>query len=420
MDDPVRGHVPGGGASRTGGRSRASGPLVAVGRPDSPRTAPSRRSAVSCLAGLCLLLAGGVGCSGPDGPAGDGRPGPTLEKVGEVTLQESPSLYLGAPSSLWVDDDGSFFVADYFAGRIVRFDREGRPTETYGAGRGSGPGELEGVGTTFVVGTLVVAEDAGDDLLEQFDRRTGEHVGSRDFTGDVGRAVPEDSVVWLGNRSRARNSSVLLWRRDTGALDYAVPLPREYRRSAPLYGTYSRFSVAPAGDTVLVGYMGLDRLSVHDRDLNRLGWVGVPAERRREEPEDLVRRVNETGGAQERFRVTSFLFGVHRMPDGTVAVVHYDQDLGSVTSRRIEAEVWVSLLSAHLDRACVDRRVPTADAAQPVLQMRGDTLFLLQQEVREDRGRARTFVEAYRISSVGCEWRPTTRTGPAWSRDEKR
>lgn len=374
---------------------------------------------MSCLAGLCLLLAWGIGCSGPDGPAGDGRPGPTLEKLGEVTLQESPSLYIGAPSSLWVDDDGSFFVADYFAGRIVRFDREGRPTETYGAGRGSGPGELEGLGPTFVVDSLVVAEDAGDDLLELFDRRTGEHVGSREFTGNLGRAVPEDSIVWLGNMSRTKNSSVLLWRFDSDVLEYDVVLPEEYRRSAPLYGTFTRFSVAPAGDTVLVGYMGLDRLSVHDRDLNRLGWVGVPAERRREQPDELVRRVNETGGAQERFSVTSFLFGVHRLPDGHVAVVHYDQDLGSVTSRRIEAEVYVSLLSADLDRACVDRRVPTADAAQPVLQMRGDTLFLLQQEVREDRARARTFVEAFRISAAGCEWRPTARSGPAWSRDGK-
>lgn len=370
---------------------------------------------MSCLVGFCLLLAGGVGCSGPDGPAGDGRPGPTLEKLGEVTLQESPSLYIGAPSSLWVDDEGSFFVADYFAGRIVRFDREGRPTETYGAGRGSGPGELEAVGTTFLVDSLVVAEDAGDDVLERFDRRTGEHVGSRDFTGNIGRAVPKDSVVWLGNQSQARNSSVLLWRLDTDDLEYDVPLPEEYRRSAPLFGTYTRFSVAPSGDTVLVAYMGLDRLSVHDSDLNRLGWVGVPAERRREEPEDLVRRVNETGGAQERFSVTSFLFGVHRLPDGHVAVVHYDQGVESVTSRRIEAEVYVSLLSADLDRACVDRRVPTADAAQPVLQLRGDTLFLLQQEVGEDQGRARTFVEAFRVSTAGCEWRPTVRTPPTGS-----
>lgn len=313
-------------------------------------------------------------------------------------------MYLGRPRSLWPAPDGSLYVGDAFGKHVIRFDRQGRPVQIYGE-PGSGPGHFQGLGIIFTVDSLVVADDWGDRRLEMFHRSTGRHLASRRYEGVIGSVAVTDTSVWLGNLSVARETSLLVWRPGRESLEYTYPLPGVYLRSSPLRGIYTGVSVAVSRKSILVGYMGPNRLDVLNRSLERQRTMRVPVERRRGQPDDMLRKL-ERLPYPEKFSLLSGLFTMTRLPEGELALIHYDQTLTSVAARQVEIETYLSLLSADLDEACVDRPIPVAQANQPRMAIKNDSLFVLQQEVVEGAPRARSFVEIYEISPRGCEWQP--------------
>lgn len=368
-----------------------------------PAHRPLRRSPRALLSILPLLLAG---CGGdtprdPTPPPPQGG-GPRPEALWRVTFQETDSLYLSSPGDFWVSpDDGSFYIADRFAGRVVQYDRQGRPLKVFGR-KGSGPGEFRQVSTMFTLGHELYVDDIARRAFNVFDRRTGAVVRAMRHEGIFYDIRFQDDVAWLGVQNLERGTSVARWSPGRDSLSYLLPLPEAYRRSAPLAGVFNGVFVAPWADTLAVAYQGSNEVYLFGAGGLPVDTVEVPAVRRRGVPDDLVERLSGMS-FPEIARAASGVFGFNRQADGTLALVHFDQE---VAGSAITARVYVSLVAADRRTACVDGALPVGSDAQPRVLFRGDTLLVMRQQVKGER--PETSVTAYRLATNGCRWEPVS------------
>src|SRR5687768_1123144 len=100
-------------------------------------------------AGMAGVLAVALGFSlsacrdqATPGAAADGGGTPEVTPVFRLVLHETDTLFLSSPGDFGFEPaDGSFYITDQFAGRLLQIDRTGQITRTYGR-KGSGPGEF--------------------------------------------------------------------------------------------------------------------------------------------------------------------------------------------------------------------------------------------------------------------------------------
>jgi hypothetical protein len=317
-----------------------------------------------------------------------------------VTFQEADSLYLSSPGDFWVSpDDGSFYIADRFAGRVVQYDRGGRPRRVFGR-KGSGPGEFRQVSTMFTRGDELYVDDVARRAFNVFYLRTGAPVRVMPHEGIFYDIRFQEGVAWLGVQNLERGTSVARWNPGAERLDYLLPLPDEYRRSAPLAGVYNGVFVAPWADTLAVAYQGSDEVYLFGADGRTLDTVGVPVVRRRGVPDDLVERLPRMQ-YPEIASAASSVFGFNRQEDGSLVLIHFDQ---AVAGSVITARVYVSLVRSDRRAACVDGELPVAADTQPRVLFRGDTLLVMQQQIKGER--PESSITAYRIAADACRWQP--------------
>lgn len=371
------------------------------------------RASIACAGILCLALSG---CASRD-RSGEG---PRLETLGTLTLQEAEGVYLARPGGLAVDDDGSIFVTDFFQKRIVQYDRLGALVATYGA-PGHGPGEFAAIGETVLLDdTLVAALDYRQRVFNIFGRRSHRYLGSRRVEGVVTTGKMAGGSAWLAHIDTRRGLGMSLWdlrgeqvgpdlvRRDPLLAD-RVALPAEYVASEVLRGTFPLVHAAPWGDSALIGFSASPYLLAVNRTGQVHDSVLVPVRARRGVPRDLVDRLNRPKlNFREVFGAVSGLYGLSRTADGHFVVAHFDPELHD--GNRITGRVHVSLVSPDRRRACVDREIPVSDAAQPLVQLRGDTVLVLEQQLRGESGAATT-LKRYRVTAAGCEWERTDNKG---------
>lgn len=371
-----------------------------------------RRLALVLLAVSILL----VGCGRGDGGAGrEAHPGPTPVALDSVRLAEADSLYLGNPYALAVDPyDGSFYVSDFFADRVLRFARDGSLVRTYGR-PGSGPGEFRTPTLVFVVDeSTVAAADNEQALIHLFDRGSGVLVRSVKYQGRLGSTVPIalGSTLWMASRDRARGTSALAWDRRTDSVRYVVPLPAAYRASMRGMGRYAAFHAMGVltawADTLLVGMRGRNELLVATADGRVVDTLDVPVSRRRGVPEDVQETIDDAKiSARDLFRTASALDQVFRRADGSLVLVHHDADLeGQLPGGLITARVFVSIVSPDRRRACIDTELPVSQDARPIEGFRGDTLFLLDRRIVGEE-RVETRISSYLLDTSSCGWVPT-------------
>lgn len=357
------------------------------------------------LIGLLLLGPLLAGCREAPAPRAIERVvggGPALRLAWRIPLQEGDSAYITSPGEFAVDpDDGSFYVADRFAGRVAHVDRRGRITRFYGR-KGAGPGEFTQVSLMFTIGDDLVVDDVAKGLFNIFDRRTGEFREQRAHEGIFYDVRLTEEAAWMGMQNVQRGTAVGRWNRRTASLEYLVPLPREYRESQPLAGIYNGAFVVPWADTLLVALQASDDLYLHSADGRAIDTIPVPVVARRGVPGDIIEKFKKLP-YPEMFSAASGVFAVGRMADGRVAVVHFDQRMEGPA---ILAEVYVSVISADRRTACVDGAVPVSPDAQPRVLFRGDTLLVLDQRLAAD-DRAETTVSAYLLDTSGCRWMRT-------------
>lgn len=351
-------------------------------------------AAVISSTGL-LMPACGSSVPPPDGPHG-----PSLAAIDSFPLQESDTLFLGRPRSLYIDpQSGDIFVADTYHDRVVRYDRASRrPVRVYGR-RGSGPGEFTNVGLIFVDDSILFGADVQRNVLNLFHKDDGRLIGSRRHDGILGGAAVVSDRVVLGAQQKQRRTSLVAWDLSTDSMTPMGPLPEEYLESEPLAAVYSGITVAPWRDGLLVGFMGtnyLVRLSVTG---DVLDTVAVPVVRRRGMPGDAVQRM-ERLSFPEIYGLGSALMELHRSADGSIVLLYYDQDLPE--PGHTETTVYVSVLTPDLMQGCVDGEVEASSDAVPMAAFRGDTLFVLDQRVHGEK--ATTWIRSFAIDAGPCEW----------------
>jgi hypothetical protein len=326
---------------------------------------------------------------------------PMVSQVGLVALQESDTLYLSSPGDFGFEPaDGSFYVTDQFAGRVVQIARDGRMIRTFGR-KGSGPGEFAQINLMFSRGDELFVHEGRQSVFQVFDRRTGELRDGRRHEGIFRDVRVVGNTAWLGIQHPTRGTSVARWDLDADRMQYMIALPREYRESQPLAGIYNSVFVVPWADSLLVGYQGSNDLYLATHAGAVLDTITLPIRARRGVPDDFGTKMKKmqwpemVGGA-------SALFALGRLSDGRIAAVHLDQ---VVTGNGFTADGFISVLSADRRTACVDGRIPLTKDAAPRMLFRGDTLFILQQRVAGEN-RAETTIASFLVDTKGCAWIP--------------
>lgn len=352
----------------------------------------------------CLLAILATGCSADDRQSSSAEPpsevaqtgnAPNLQLLGRTSLEENDSAYVARPAGVVIGTDGSIFVSDAFWGRVLRFSSDGALMATYGR-RGEGPGELKDPGAVSVHGRELLVADVGLSRLLRFELSTGRNTAVHTHRGLVTSITPGERGVWLGVQNLSDTTAVG-WLAD-GAVEpeYLGRLPAEFLASPPLAGIFTGVEVVTSSDTVVAGFMGLNRLRVMRSDGTVLQELRIPARERKGELPDVVSALR-TMEYPAMFASSSALFRMYRLPSGSLALIYYDQ---TIDGELIQSTAYLSLLSADLTRACVDRKIPLQTDAQPYTAFAGDQLFVLQQRVEGES--ATTFVDRYRIDEGTC------------------
>lgn len=356
---------------------------------------------------MFLLLIGFVLGCGDRQPAGDlGRSandGLRMLPVFDLTLRESDTLFIADLVDLEVfHGDGSFFVADRFAGRVVRFDRTGTPTQLYGR-KGSGPGELMRPGLPILFwDSLLVVGDRGSLALFRLDdgsflRRT------EPLVGVVSSGQIIDGEAWIGVHNYSEGTALAVLSSPTAKPEYLFALPREHLMEPRLQIQYLT-SVAHLDSFIVVGISGNRNLWITDRQGTRIDSLVVPRAARRGVPADIADVLGRVKSDAEAMEAVSTLYSLSALPGGALASVYNDIDVVDYQQLILGARIYVSVLSPGLKSACVDYLVAEAPEDRPRHAWNGDTLFITSREIRDTV--ATTRIQGFKVDISECNWTP--------------
>lgn len=351
---------------------------------------------VARLALALTLLAAGAAC-GRDARSG----GPALVALDSVVLAETDSVFVGKPSGFIATPDGRFVVSDLFTRRVVVFGRDGRVERAIGT-RGKGPGELESPIWIAMDGdSLLYVLDDGETRIEAFDPRTGEFRWGRLLPGRVSMLASYERGVLGGYPDSARNGSVAHITRDTGSFAVTGPLPAILRGNPVVRGVFGAVELTAFRDTLVTAYEVSDRVYLSRMDGPVLDSIQVPVVRRRGSRPDLVARVKDPTTAMQAAYNLSMPGELARMSSGQLALVSFDWQW---KASRVQGTGYVSLVDPVRRRSCPDAPLPGPGDPIPRVAFRGDTLWVLAQEVEAER--PYTVLRSYRVDGARCEWLP--------------
>ena len=124
---------------------------------------------------------------------------------------------------------------------------------------------------------------------------------------------------------------------------------------------YSSVGVAVRAGQLVVGFSADPAILVTDAEGTPLDSFRLPATRRRDIPPDLERSFVPTLDAEKRIGAASDLNAISFRADGSIIFVHFDHTF--LPPRSVAARIFVSVLSADLQTACVDGEL-VSDAAE--------------------------------------------------------
>jgi hypothetical protein len=188
-----------------------------------------------------------------------------------------------------------------------------------------------------------------------------------------------------------------------------TPWPPEYSMYPDLIG-FNRVTFEAWGDTLLVGFAGVDYLVLQTVQGVSLDTVRIPARLRTGIPPGAYERLD--GGKasfDEQVRAISVLKKMWRLPDGRFSLWFQDswaEPLGDDVT--IFGRAFITVLSADRQSACLDTEVPFPGTEWPRIEVHGDTLFALDQvSTLQDSAKVTSVIRRYLIDDAGCEWVPT-------------
>lgn len=342
--------------------------------------------------------------------------GPSLILEDSVLLQETTHVFVGQPVTMFLGDDGSFFVIDGFSNSVLRFSSSGHHVRTYGR-RGGGPGEFAYIGEGgFASGVLGVADGHPPrQEIEFFDLQSGEHLGTVETSSFVSAMTVHGRSLWAGGidmenwqalatkplRALPGGRSWARTRRASIVLD-RVQVPRPYVVNEMIRGMSGSVSLHVEDDDVLVGFMASPFLLHTTRDGEVLDTIPLLARERRGVPdEDELIEMMRPGqqSYEELFRIGSALVDLSRS-NGYILTVHQDSELHG---QQVSGWLYASSLREDGTEQCPDTPVPASDVGRPVTAFQGASLFVLDQRIHDDSPqRLRTVVRRFTVDPRDC------------------
>ena len=333
---------------------------------------------------------------------------PTATVVDSIVLEESGDDYLALPAPVIPDGAGGYLIADFNEPRALHYDRDGRLIQRYGR-RGEGPGEMMEAQVALPWGDDEVLVFSWNPLAAQsFRRDDGQFVERYPLKTVVETVVIDSGELWLSGAEYGGRSAIRRLKLGDDEAEPVVALPEIYESGGAVGGIFNDMPFAKWADTLLVGFMPLPYLIVSDTKGEELDRFEVPVVHRRGNPDDPEAAIEEVlGGGRypDVFGLFSLTRGVHRRPDGTFLVVHFD--LGTDGPPVSTEAMWVSVIDASLTRACPDGSITLEPGSHPAIGFEGDLLLVLDQVIRG--GDAETVVRRIQVETDGCEWVPLSR-----------
>lgn len=333
--------------------------------------------------------------------------GPVATVVDSVELHEPDSLPLS--NYAWPvarGGDGEVFVLDPSARRIWHFDAGGTFVGIFGRA-GEGPGELRS--------PIAIALLPGDSLIAVADPNRSRMLVFSASVGTFRREaeLPEFAMVdqhwtWRGDTASfgltASRTPIAVWWSKGDSLVTRGVTPKRTRVTGPEFGL-TTVVATDSGFAVL--YPAQPGLFFLDRSGNATGFVPVPAVRRLGEPGDLRARQKALSKAERGRLVASMVSGLHRLVSGEWLLIHLDVDVSRTAddTRGRNLRFYASVMSADLQRVCVDGLLPVSSDAPARPFFSADTLFLFSRTVGPTGMNNRLY--GLTVSTATCDWQET-------------
>lgn len=347
------------------------------------------------------------GCAGTSS-ASDAASAPGIEvrEVATVRLGSRPGLAIAKPLALEIDARGDLYVADAFHDAVFVFSPAGelRHVVQHREGGRAEPFKLGGFIGTIDEGALVF--DYSGQRIAVASRSSANPRMIAHYAGRLSGGRVDSAGVWLamvdlgrGHTMTHRSAHTAI--RDTVRAD-RLDVPEEYARSAMLAAVYDWVRHVRLGDTLVVGFSGLNDLIIADTAGKLLGRRAMPVARRRGVPASLTDRMAK-GDAPfaESISGMSALFAMERLTGGRIGMVHIDQ---SVEQKLYRADaVWLTIVDAGLRRACVDIGIPVRSGSTPAVTFRGDTAITVQVSL-DSAGAPLAEMRKFVADPASCSW----------------
>lgn len=336
--------------------------------------------------------------------------GPVVTVVDSIVLQEASNSPMGGFTTFWgISAHGRILISDISNRRVMVFDRDGSALRTIGAG-GSGPGEFEAPAALLTgldddqVGVL----DFNRSRMLIFEVESGSFV--REIVTPIqhiGTSTVRDgeTIVVAPVRGAA---PLVRWNLSTDRFEpLGTTNPSVIAGSQSVIMSSGVPGVVQHGDGWLLWEPGYG-LSLYQADGSNPRPLTLPAARRRGEGRTMVQRQMDLIRDQKLEVTLSAAVGAGSLAGGNIVLASGDYDLIGEdlrSARPGNQRVYLTVLDATLEKACVDGLVPLESDVPVAPLFRGDTVSVLTRVVT-DEGTVRSVVYRLLIDLDKCEWVP--------------
>jgi hypothetical protein len=331
--------------------------------------------------------------------------GGELIPLAPVHLTEFDNSPIQRGRAVGVDPDGGFYVVDNAQAVVLRFSASGKPVRSYGA-KGDGPGEFRGpAAVTVVDDSLVVVTDVRRRNVTVFRRDNGRVVTQYAVSGSPTTVSGRNGEIWVGSIDPVSRMGVVRISMRDSSIVPLVPVPGVYSAGSPIMLLHQNVHVVPLGRSIVTGFSATNVI------VNGVGTndtIRLPARNRRGVPPDLLERMMQAGAA-EVYSLSSSLLGLEQLAGGRVVAVHVDVTLppgvtfpqppGAPSPFRYR--MFASIVNLANRRVCADIPVAIAGDESPSVAVRGDTLYVLDQDATSSDP---WVIRRFRINDASCVW----------------
>lgn len=321
------------------------------------------------------LLASNAACTPP--PEAQGPSATSLALVESVRLQESDTAFIGRAIGVASMKGGAVLVTEGHGRRVIGFSRRGELSHVLGR-YGNGPGGFVTPSDLVVVNdSLLYVSDFSRGGVILWNWKAGREIGPLLLAGSPATLAVVGDTIYAGTLNFTKGTAFARWIASDDSVTYFGSLPPGLAGS-PLREGFGRVTLAAWADSIAYSIGLSDVILIASSNGVIRDSIRVPRRIRRGIPTDLDAARPDTRAIASRASLT---FGMGRLSDGRLVVVHMDADFRKATG---SGKLYVTAASRDAGDACVDMPL-LHDAEQvPRIGFDGDTLLALDQRVRGD------------------------------------